>query len=736
VFKYDQLGRKISRVDAPVSGIPVSYQWIWDTKQKGMLTSEAGNGQVITYSYDGLSRVNNLNTSIAGLSNRAFVYAYDNYSRPTTTTYPKGFKIKRIYHAAGISTQTQDITDINNPKVLWALGDEIDLRGNYNSELWGNGVVTKTLYDQNNGQIENIISGRLSNSNKVINLFGDIQSLSYDSDSISNILSRTSQRTNAAGAALENLKEVFIYDALNRLKTSTTSGLFTRFKDYAYDELGNLKSRSDTATVGGSNTDVGALTYDRINGAGVNAVTSAGGQNYQYDKYGNMRKRGTETIDYNVFNKPIKIVGAATTTIEYDAENTRFREKNGNLITYSIVGGQYEEVINGTTSIQKNYVDGVILNTQTLSGSSITANETAYLHPDNAGSVEAITNALGTLVTRMSFSDWGSRQLSDWRSGTPATNFPTPEGYTGHYQMDQSKLVHMGGRVYDPNLGRFLSADLLVSSPFNSQSYNRYSYVNNNPLSRTDPTGYREDYSRLFLRSLEDSSSVFQWSSAVNSSFLAWGGTLQDDGSVTGITFWMESVPVANYASLQGLSRNQVYSNFYECMGMCHGNDGVTTDFLPDKDQQLLALSFTEFSAVAVGGIACGASVICGAVIGTSIFEASQDPIDLVGLGGAHNVVRGLPKRHSHHMPAAAASSLSYGKGPAISMSIADHKLTASFGPSRDAKAYREIQRQLIEKGKFREAQLMDIKDVQSLFGEKYNASIKQMLAYTTSLGL
>ena len=48
----------------------------------------------------------------------------------------------------------------------------------------------------------------------------------------------------------------------------------------------------------------------------------------------------------------------------------------------------------------------------------------------------------------------------------------------------------MGGRVYDPATSRFLSADLFVPSPYNAQSYNRYSYVRNNPLSRIDPNGY------------------------------------------------------------------------------------------------------------------------------------------------------------------------------------------------------------------------------------------------------
>jgi len=48
----------------------------------------------------------------------------------------------------------------------------------------------------------------------------------------------------------------------------------------------------------------------------------------------------------------------------------------------------------------------------------------------------------------------------------------------------------MNGRIYDGRLGRFLQADPHIQEPNNSQSLNRYSYVINNPLSYTDPTGY------------------------------------------------------------------------------------------------------------------------------------------------------------------------------------------------------------------------------------------------------
>jgi RHS repeat-associated protein len=72
---------------------------------------------------------------------------------------------------------------------------------------------------------------------------------------------------------------------------------------------------------------------------------------------------------------------------------------------------------------------------------------------------------------------------------TAATGLPVwlYRGYTGHEQLDQfglgaPGLINMNGRLYDPALGRVLSADNYVQDPFNSQNYNRYSYVLNNPM--------------------------------------------------------------------------------------------------------------------------------------------------------------------------------------------------------------------------------------------------------------
>ncbi|MBO1254471.1 RHS repeat-associated core domain-containing protein [Alteromonas sp. 5E99-2] len=72
----------------------------------------------------------------------------------------------------------------------------------------------------------------------------------------------------------------------------------------------------------------------------------------------------------------------------------------------------------------------------------------------------------------------------------------TRRGFTDHEHLDEVELIHMNGRVYDYNVGRFMSVDPIVQDIGNSQGINPYSYVMNNPLRYTDPSGYTADPKR------------------------------------------------------------------------------------------------------------------------------------------------------------------------------------------------------------------------------------------------
>ncbi|WP_449302576.1 RHS repeat domain-containing protein [Pseudoxanthomonas mexicana] len=82
-----------------------------------------------------------------------------------------------------------------------------------------------------------------------------------------------------------------------------------------------------------------------------------------------------------------------------------------------------------------------------------------------------------------------NRRASGTPSGASSASTLTPRGFTGHEMVDGMQVIHMNGRIYDPQLGRFLQPDPVIQEPTNAQSWNAYTYVFNNPLAYTDPGG-------------------------------------------------------------------------------------------------------------------------------------------------------------------------------------------------------------------------------------------------------
>jgi RHS repeat-associated protein len=98
-----------------------------------------------------------------------------------------------------------------------------------------------------------------------------------------------------------------------------------------------------------------------------------------------------------------------------------------------------------------------------------------------------------TVIVTTSYDAFGKTRkgdFSDRANGTLDLLPDTLRGFTGQEHVDDVRLLHMGGRVYDYQLGRFLGVDPIIQNPANSQSLNPYSYIGNNPLSGKDPTGY------------------------------------------------------------------------------------------------------------------------------------------------------------------------------------------------------------------------------------------------------
>ena len=128
---------------------------------------------------------------------------------------------------------------------------------------------------------------------------------------------------------------------------------------------------------------------------------------------------------------------------------------------------------------------------KTLATSVVTDNN-YYIHRCHLGSIIAISNSAGVALERRHFDAWGNftkLQQNGVLVAIPNTNtglvglMMLDRGYTSHEHLAEVGLIQMNGRLYDPVLHTFMMPDNFVQQPENTQNYNRYAYVLNNPTS-------------------------------------------------------------------------------------------------------------------------------------------------------------------------------------------------------------------------------------------------------------
>ncbi|BDA58968.1 hypothetical protein NUITMVS1_04310 [Shewanella xiamenensis] len=219
-----------------------------------------------------------------------------------------------------------------------------------------------------------------------------------------------------------------------------------------------------------------------------------------YDKNGNITNDGTRTLTYSSYDLVTNIAkGNESSRFKYDASRQRYERydvklEDGVLAYYTTyyVDGAYEKVVRtggGKAALteQKLYVGNLVITKR----SNNSTDSFLYLHKDHQGSTTTITDAAGSSVQQFVYDPWG-KQTAVFDTGLLA-NYTTPattKGYTGHEHISHLDLIHMNGRIYDATIGRFMQADPFIQAPTDTQSYNRYSYVKNNPMSYTDPSGF------------------------------------------------------------------------------------------------------------------------------------------------------------------------------------------------------------------------------------------------------
>jgi RHS repeat-associated protein len=245
--------------------------------------------------------------------------------------------------------------------------------------------------------------------------------------------------------------------------------------------MGNITSKSD----------VGNYSYGISNNHPASLLS--------IDNKPNTISGRTQNVKYTSFNKIKKIYGEnsndPTLDLYYNVEHNRMKEidsLHGSISRTKVYfGGTYEKITDESGVREIHYISGGDGLTAIIIKKSDGSYEIDYVHKDIIGSIQCITNTAGNLIEEDSYDPWGAKRNPDnWLIyNNPPVSAITDFGYTGQEQLNQFSLINMGGRVYDPIIGRFTSVDPAYANSNNFAGLNAYSYCLNNPLSFTDPSG-------------------------------------------------------------------------------------------------------------------------------------------------------------------------------------------------------------------------------------------------------
>lgn len=519
VMTYDTLGRKKTRTAYKNNNsVEQHTRWYYDKNSSGNTEpGELGNLTYVTQSDGQISEA-------CSAQNFCEIYVYDRLGRSTDTltfhpdtamgylqsvvyddigrTYVQRDAMQGLvgpdsgiyitYNQNGYQEQTIDLATGDKLHIIKAINE----RGQITQEMRADGVTTTYVYKP--------LSGTLESQTASVDAAGivSIQDIAYSWDTLGNLKYRHNRSSTADLSAnkSKDLKESFCYDGLNRLIKShvgTLSGscsLVPDQQDVEYDALGNITRKYD----------VGTYEYGSV--AGPHAVTKAGNVSYGYDGNGNQVSGDGRSLQYNTFDKPVYISkNGHKTRFRYGPGNSRYQrtdQKDSRAEKTTTYLGSVERIeVAGSGKITwRRHVAGAVYIIETGTNyRSLKAVDKSYIYKDHLGSTDIITQKISgqqSIRQSMSFDAWGNRRYSG--SWIPFSNEDllgfntevTNRGYTGHEQLDETGLIHMNGRVYDPKLARFLQADPFIQAASNTQSYNRYSYLLNNPLNATDPSGF------------------------------------------------------------------------------------------------------------------------------------------------------------------------------------------------------------------------------------------------------
>jgi RHS repeat-associated protein len=491
VFVYDALGRVTQSTRA---GVSMSY--VYDAVGNRTQRTDY-NGAVTNYTFDDLNRL----TNISYPDSTSASYGYDVLSRLTSATNPNG-TVTFVYDSRDRITSTTDV---------WGqtLGYSYDGNGNRTALTVGGSGYSTYQYD---------VIDRLTNLADSAS-----QNFVYSYDIVNRLTSRT---------APSGVTTSFTYDGLDRLfeLAHTKSPATLSINQYGYDSanrifswLGSSGNRSfsydasdrlTTMTKMGGNESygydaVGNRTTSHLSASYThqpfNRLTSTTSATYTYDNNGNLLTKvdgsGTRTYTWDSDNrlKQVTLPGGATVNYKYDALGRRIQRTTSTGADERYVHDGHDVLLdlNSSLAVTTSYLNGLGIDDHLRQTNTTTG--VSYFLTDHLSSTSGLTDASGNVIETLSYDSFGNNP------GSTRTRYT----YTGRERDADTGLLHYRARWYDPAQGRFISED-----PIGFEGgMNWYAYVDNSPLSASDPFGLAKckdpKYCAQLLKRIADKTNGF-----------------------------------------------------------------------------------------------------------------------------------------------------------------------------------------------------------------------------------
>ena len=255
--------------------------------------------------------------------------------------------------------------------------------------------------------------------------------------------------------------------------------------EYAYDADSRVIEKTGSFAQTGLPQPVSGNTFNA-----ANEMTSFNGTPQTYDANGNLANDGTSTYNWDARNHLTAIAGPNAASFAYDADGRRAQKTVNSTSTQFLYDGlnPVQEIQSGAPSA--NLLTGLGVDEYFQRTDSAGARN--YM-TDILGSTLALTDSSGSTQTSYTYDPFGNTTLT----GVSSSN---PYQFTGR-ENDGAGLYFYRARYYSPTLQGFMAQDPIGLM---GGEVNLYSYVLNNPLSRTDPTGLESEECEDLRKAIEE----------------------------------------------------------------------------------------------------------------------------------------------------------------------------------------------------------------------------------------